>query len=237
MIDPRRLRELKRLADSLGILNLTTVKIDWHLLDCALVHPTFSQTYNNDRLEFLGDSVLRLATTLFLGQEFNDRSLGEMAALRSNLVSDHTLAAIAETYELDLYLVASDGVKLEPKARQTRLADALEAVMGALYLSTKDLSLVCPWLYPHLQRIALSLLEKPALGNFKEALQELTQAHWKKLPEYRNREIDSILHIFQAEVWLNDRCWGEGEGKSIKAAQQNAAAIALESLKASFSNS
>jgi len=236
MIDPRRLRELKRLAESLGILAPISVNIDWSLLDCALVHPTFSQTYNNDRLEFLGDSVLRLATTLFLRQEFNHRSLGEMAALRSNLVSDQTLAAIAETYELDLYLVASESVKLEPKARQTRLADALEAVMGALYLSTNDLNLVCPWLYPHLRRIAIALLEKPALGNFKEALQEFTQAHWKKLPEYRNREIDPILHIFQAEVWLNDQFWGGGEGKSIKAAQQEAAAIALESIKASLAN-
>jgi ribonuclease III len=106
--------------------------------------------------------------------------------------------------------------------------------MGALYLSSNDFSLVCPWLYPHLHKIAIALLEKPALGNFKEALQELTQAHWKKLPEYRNREVDPILHIFQAEVWLNGVCWGQGEGKSIKSAQQEAAEIALGSLKASL---
>ena len=82
--------------------------------------------------------------------------------------------------------------------------------------------------------MAIGLLEKPALGNFKEALQELTQAHWKKLPEYRNREIDPNLHIFQAEVWLNGCCWGKGEGKSIKAAQQEAAEVALSSIQASL---
>jgi ribonuclease III len=232
MIDPLRQRELRKFAESLGIQ--TQGLIDWQLFDRALVHPTFSQVYNNDQLEFLGDSVLRLATTLFLAQEFKHRSLGEMAALRSNLVSDQTLAAIAETYELDRYLVASEAVMLDQKARQTRLADALEAVMGALYLSSNDFSLVCPWLYPHLHKIAIAILEKPALGNFKEALQELTQAHWKKLPEYRNREVDPILHIFQAEVWLNGVCWGQGEGKSIKSAQQEAAEVALGSLKASL---
>lgn len=232
MIDPRRLRELHKLADTLGIK--TVGAIDWRLLDQALVTPSFSQVFNNDQMEFLGDSVLRLVVTLFITEGFSDRSLGEMAALRSSLVSDQTLAAIAEIYGLDSYMVMSPAARADLNGRQSYLADALEAVLAALYLSTRDFSLICPWLHPHLARIANQLFAQPALGNFKEALQELTQARWKSLPEYRMRELDPVAHLFQAEVWLNGCCWGRGEGKNIKMAQQAAAAVALIELQASL---
>ncbi|MCA1992282.1 MAG: ribonuclease III, partial [Coleofasciculus sp. S288] len=108
----------------------------------------------------------------------------------------------------------------------SRLADAFEAVLGALYLSTHTLELIRPWLDPPLQQLADEIRQDPARQNYKDALQEWTQAHYKLLPEYRLKET-SLIHgdaqRFTAEVWLQGRQLGEGTGRSKKAAEQAAA--------------
>jgi ribonuclease-3 len=251
-IDPRRHRELIRLLDKMG-LDQTSLEqanpqgFDWLLIDRSLVHPSFSTTYNNDQLEFVGDSVLRLSVSLFLQEHYGDRSVGDLAALRSHLVSDKTLAEIASIYELQKCVVVSNAARNDSQALRSLLADALEALMAALYINTQDLAYIRQWLDPQMQRFAEILLAIPALGNYKVALQELTQGRWKRLPEYRNVELppDYLPNnptndptnnlpnkstLFCVEVWFDDRCWGRGQGKSIKAAQQAAAAIALKEM-------
>jgi ribonuclease-3 len=204
----------------------------------------YLREHNYEKLEFFGDSVLRLAVALFLRQHYHDCSLGDLAALRSHLVSDEALAEIADSYSLDRFLVMSDTLRDDPKAKRSRLADATEAILAALYLSTDDLSLISPWLDLHLDRKAQKLLQQPSMGNYKAALQELTQAHWKLLPEYRSVQLKPNSHkekhnealtretkkrnkkpkeLFAVEVWCQGKCWGYGEGTSIKAAQQVAA--------------
>ncbi|MBD2177416.1 ribonuclease III family protein [Pseudanabaena sp. FACHB-1998] len=245
-IDPRRQRELVRLLEKMG-LDQTKLErgnsqgFDWLLIDRALVHPSFSTSYNNDQLEFVGDSVLRLSVSLFLQERYGDRSVGDLAALRSHLVSDKTLAEIASIYELQKYVVVSNAAKNDSQALRSLLADALEALMAALFINTQDLAFIRNWLDPHMHRFAEALLAIPALGNYKVALQELTQGRWKRLPEYRNvpspeqnnssnNPPNNQNNIFHVEVWFDDRCWGTGQGKSIKAAQQEAAAIALQQM-------
>jgi ribonuclease III len=230
LIDARRRKELEKLLERLGIgLDLA---LNWQLLDQALVHPTYSSTYNNDHLELLGDSVLRLAVSLFLREAHANSSVGEMSRLRSHLVSDKVLAQIAESYGLDRFMVMAESTRRDPRSVRSRLADALEALLAALYLTTGNLSLIRPWLDPHLTQLIRQLQTDPALGNHKASLQELTQAHWKLLPEYRPIEVDKTPNeqIFGSEVWLLGRSWGQGQGGSIKAAQQAAAAEALQSL-------
>ncbi len=241
-IDPRRQRELVRLLEQMGLdpaklervnPSIKSHGFDWLLIDRALVHPSFSTTYNNDQLEFVGDSVLRLSVSLFLQERYGDRSVGDLAALRSHLVSDKTLAEIASSYELQKYVVVSNAARNDPQALRSLLADALEALMAALYIATRDLTYIRQWLDPQMHRFAESLLAIPALGNYKVALQELTQGRWKRLPEYRNvtsEENPEGSNLFCVEVWFDDRCWGRGQGKSIKAAQQEAAAIALQEM-------
>jgi ribonuclease-3 len=247
-IDPRRHRELVRLLDQMGLdqakleqanPSVKAQGFDWMLLDQALVHPSFSTTYNNDQLEFVGDSVLRLSVSLFLQENYGDRKVGDLAALRSHLVSDQTLAQIAGIYNLQKYVVVSNAARNDTQALRSLLADALEALMAALYINTQDLAFIRQWLDSHMQKFATELLAIPALGNYKVALQELTQGRWKRLPEYRNvdcnlerQESDqSKQNLFCVEVWFDERCWGRGQGKSIKAAQQAAAAIALEKMQ------
>ncbi|AFY73392.1 dsRNA-specific ribonuclease [Synechococcus sp. PCC 7502] len=233
MIAPSRQRELRQL---LNRIQIPEESINWNLLDQALIHPSFSTVHNNDYLEFFGDSVLRMVVVTFLREQYGDRSVGDLAALRSHLVSDKVLAAIADGYGFDRFLVMGESAKRDPKTSLSRLANSFEAVLAALYLSTNDFRLINQWLYPHLQRISITVLAQPAFGNSKAALQELTQANWHILPEYK--AIDSSEpQIFMVEVWVNNFCWGVGKGSSIKAAQQEAAAIALPALTKSLNSS
>ena len=236
-IDPRRQRQLVSLLAKMGLEQEYLERVnsfDWLLIDRSLVHPSFSTTYNNDQLEFVGDSVLRLSVSLFLQEHYGDRSVGDLAALRSHLVSDKTLAEIAAVYELQKYVVVSNAARNDTQALRSLLADALEALMAALYINTQDLAFIRKWLDPQMQRFSEMLLAIPALGNYKVALQELTQGLWKRLPEYRNVASNVEFaenNLFHIEVWFDDRCWGKGQGKSIKAAQQEAAAIALHEMQ------
>ena len=148
-------------------------------------------------------------------------------------MSDRILAQISDSYGFDRYLLLAASAVGDPSGRVSRLADAFEAVLAALYLTTNNLQLVRPWLDPHFQRLATEILEDPARQNYKDALQEWTQAHYKALPEYRVRE-DNVaidrLHRFIAEVWFRDRQLGAGTGHSKKAAEQAAAKVAFTQL-------
>ncbi len=231
MISPQRQAELKQL---LIRIQIPDQHIDWVLIDQALIHPSFSTSYNNDGLEFFGDSVLRMAVVSFLRQNYGDNhAVGDLAALRSHLVSDKVLAAIADGYGFDRFLVMGGSARRDPQAALSRLANSFEAFLGALYLSTNNFDLISHWLEPHLERIAVEILAQPAFGNSKAALQELTQGHWRVLPEYK--AIPCLeSKIFMVEVWVNNLCWGTGKGSSIKAAQQDAAAAALPVLTKSL---
>lgn len=230
MLAPHRQKELQQL---LRRIQIPDQNINWELLDQALIHPSFSLTYNNDGLEFFGDSVLRMVVVTFLRKVYFDRPVGDLAALRSYLVSDKVLAAIANSYGFDRFLVTSDSLRRDPKTFQSRLANCFEAFLGALYLSTQDFSLITPWLEPNLQKLSLTILSQPAFGNSKAALQELTQAHWHILPEYKSIPSPEP-QIFVTEVWIKDKCWGIGRGNSIKSAQMDAAAMALPLLTESL---
>jgi ribonuclease-3 len=110
----------------------------------------------------------------------------------------------------------------------------LEAVLGALFLSTRTLELVRPWLDSHLQQLATEVRQDPARHNYKDALQEWTQAHYKRLPEYRLTETPQVQgeeQRFTAQVWLQERQLGEGTGRSKKAAEQAAAKQAFLAIK------
>lgn len=207
-------------------LGLPVEKIQWELLDQALVHASVSSDRNNERLEFLGDSVLRLAAGEFLMEKFSTATVGDLTMVRSHLVSDQTLTQIAEQLGLETFLQLSTAAAGDDAARPKRLADAVEAILAVLYLSQGDLSLVRSWLDPHLLARAKQLIDNPEAHNPKTALQELTQGTYKVLPDYRTQEISQTHgdpERFRAEVWFGDRLLGTGLGASRKAAEQAAA--------------
>lgn len=234
---PRRQRQLVALAIQLGLSESAPIK--WSLLDLALTHPTVLPQSNYEQLEFVGDAVVRLAASELLLEIYPEASVGEFSAIRKVLVSDRLLAQLSDYYGLERYLLLDRAIAGDTAGRQSRLADTFEAVLGALYLSTHTLDLIRPWLDPHFKRLAEEIRQDPAHFDYKSALQELTQAVHKALPEYRinkTKPEDGSPQVFTAEVWLLGHAYGEGQGKSRKAAEQAAAKTALQLLTATHRN-
>ncbi|KOP23993.1 ribonuclease [Hapalosiphon sp. MRB220] len=234
---PRRQRQLESLVRKLGLAVEGPIK--WQLLDLALTHPTVSDSANYEHLEFVGDAVVRLVAAIVLWENYPNCPVGDFAAIRSVLVSDRILAQLARSYGFELYLLVAGSATADKVGQQSRLADAFEAVLGALYLSTNNLDLIRPWLDPHFKELAAEIRLDPARLNYKAALQEWTQAHFKVLPEYRVVEINQPHHNqerFIAQVWLHGQKLGEGKGRSIKAAEQAAAKVAYLTLSTQEEN-
>jgi ribonuclease-3 len=221
---PRRQQDLEGFAQRLGLPK--TISLNWELLDLALTHATVSAERNYEQLEFVGDAVVKLAAAEFLLETYPTLKVGEFTALRSVLVSDRILAKIADSFGFDRYLLVAPSAKSDRAGRESRLADSLEAVLAALYLTTHNLSLIYPWLNPEFKPLAEEILADPARQNYKAALQNWTQGHQKTLPEYRTQENGNTHNDpqrFVSEVWIQGRCMGQGSGRSRKAAEQAAA--------------
>jgi len=222
-------------------------------LDEALSHSSAGLPYNHERLEFLGDAVLRLAAAEFL-QELTPRlSVGRCSALRAQLVSDRWLAELAGRCELAGALRLGQLARDDQAGRATVLAECCEALVGAIYElwggGQGGLSAVHRWLDPHWRRETTELLADPHRHNWKSALQEWSQGQGLGLPDYRCQE-RSHRHgdpqRFHCAVWLalapsggganaeaqpEATCLGEGRGGSRREAQQQAARQALERLE------
>ncbi|MGB3692486.1 MAG: ribonuclease III [Spirulinaceae cyanobacterium] len=228
--DPRRKNQLQRLVQKLGLPK--DAPIDWFLLNLALTHPSLSGEANYQQLEFIGDAVVRLAASELLWEVYPDASVGEFSAIRKVLVSDRTLAAFAQSLGVEPYLLVGGSAVNNETGRMSRLADAFEAILAALYLSSQSMELVRPWLDPLLQDLATEIRKDPARQNYKDALQEWTQAQYKILPEYRVTENEHHRvdgERFVAEVWLREELLGKGTGSSKKAAEKAAAKEAFVS--------
>lgn len=237
---PQRHRQLEKLIERLGLT--TTAPIRWDLLNLALTHPSASIQANYEQLEFAGDAVVRLLVSILLWEIDSQGSVGEWSAIRSVLVSDRNLASLATSYGLERFLLLGPSALKDNKGQESRLADAFEAILGALYLSTGDLSLVQPWLQPQFLKQALQVRTDPTYQNYKTALQQWTQAQHQQLPEYRVQDTQSNEHApamderFVAEVWLQDQLLGTGQGRSIKAAEKAAAQTAFLDIQSSISD-
>ena len=212
----RRYHELQKLLQRLGI---EPVNINWNLLDQALTHSSFDPQCNYEPLEFVGDGVLRLLAADYLWHHHPQTSVGDYTALRSVLVSNRLLRQISEDYGLADFVLAS--TRLSPQG--IWLADILEAVVGAIYLSVGSTKVLQPCFYPHWQKSAQRVLQDPARLNYKNALQEWTQEHYKVLPTYQTESLSGTPERFTARVYVQKRLLGVGQGESIKAAQQAAA--------------
>ncbi len=213
---------------------------DRTLLHTALVHGSAGAEArsrhgdNYERLELLGDAVLNLVISDHLYRLFPTRLEGDLARLRAAVVSEGPLAKVARTMDLGRYLVLGRGEeKGGGRTRASLLADALEAVVGAVYVdSGYGVAHYCVtrWFADELAR-----LEEPGEGDFKSQLQELVQQRERRLPRYRITGQAGPEHnrAFIAVVEVNGRVLGEGRGRSKKEAEQAAAQQALDQFKRS----
>lgn len=209
-----------------------------NLLRQALVHRSYLNEHkdfeldHNERLEFLGDAVLELITTEFLYNKFSNPE-GELTNFRAALVNRKMLAKISEEIGLDEYLLMSKGESNDTgRARQYIIANALEALIGAIYLDQgydKAKAFIENYFLSKMDDVLNEKLYQDAKSKFQEEAQEKVGA----TPVYqviREWGPDHDKH-FLVGVFLNDEKIAEGEGISKQAAQRKAAEEGLKVMK------
>jgi ribonuclease-3 len=191
---------------------------------------------NHERLEFLGDAVLRLAATEFIDRHHPDLTVGACSNLRAQLVSDRWLANLGEQLNLDPLILLGNKAKGDVAARATLRADTTEALIGALYAALGNLEMIHLWLTPHWQRTTAEVLADPHRGNHKSALQEWSQSQRLGLPQYLCTETNrrhGDPRRFHCRVSLPPALSAEGWGGSRREAEQQAAGRLLNQLPSS----
>ncbi len=203
------------------------------LITMALTHPSYAQekdiVANNQRLEFLGDAVLNLVVAEYLYNHYGRKAEGELTKIRAKVVCEDALAIFARDISLGQYLLLGRGEEMSGgRRRKSILADAVEAVIAAIYL---DQGLEC------VKSFIIAQLEgqiiEAASGDYydyKSKLQELVQAKDKENVYYAIVEESGPAHakVFVAEVYYRGQPLAAGEGKSKKTAEQKAAQKVLQ---------
>ncbi len=207
------------------------------LLLRSLVHRSFvnehkeMQGQHNERLEFLGDSVLGFFIADYLYHRLPNHPEGQLSLLRSRLVDAGSCAQYLQKLDLQNYLLLGRGEKMtEGKSKTSILADAFEAVIGAIYLDG-GWGVVKSFLLCHLESTIEAVIGSPP-RNYKAELQDYSQKQFHKAPVYKVIQESGPDHakVFHVMVFLNEMETGLGMGASKKEAEQRAAFEALTKL-------
>ncbi len=227
-------RSLTELEDQLGHRFVNP-----ELLKQALTHPSFASEYgdvkqHNQRLEYLGDAVLQLVVARQLYDLYPERQEGDLSRMRSAICQQEGLVALARQIELGGHLRLGRGEEQSGgRERASSLADAFEAVLGALYLEA-GLATVEGFLGQLVRREFPDPEAVLSSDNPKGMLQEQTQRLQQATPDYATVAIDGPEHdpVFRVTVSLRGRQLAIGEGSTRKRAEQAAAQAALDCLAA-----
>lgn len=190
---------------------------------------------SNERLEFLGDSIIGFIVAETLFQEFPLLSEGEMTRLRSHIVSQEGLSSIARRMNLGKYLLLSKGESLTGgRDRDSNLARTCESLIGAIFLD-KGLPAVKDFLLDKITMEEIFDLMTSESFDFKSKLQEYTQAKYQLTPTYEIAKEEGPSHdkTFAIQVKVGEKIVGRGQGKSKKKAEEKAAKNALRNLSIS----
>lgn len=226
-----RLAALKNFAEKLGV-EFTHIEI----LHVALTHKSYANEFEprikyNERLEFLGDAVLGLATATYLFEHFTHLKEGELTKTRSGIVRQSTLTRVAKEIKLDDLLLLGPTEINSERGRDSNLEDAMEAVIGAIYLD-------CGWevardyifrqFGAEFERVKITGIPK----DYKSKLQEIIQKQPPKKLSYADLGTSGPDHMrsFESAALIDGKIFGRGVGRSKKAAEQEAAKAALRKL-------
>lgn len=223
---PLNTQDLSRLEVKLGVSF-----VDQKHLLIALTHRSYLNEHpeatqgHNERYEFLGDAILELVVTDFLFHKYPEKPEGELTAVRAALVNTVSLAAAATKIDINDFLLLSKGEARDTgRARQYILANAFEAVIGAVYLDQgyeAAQTFIGNQLFEKTERI----VEKKLWQDAKSRFQELSQEHVSITPRYETIGQDGPDHdrTFTVGVFLGSEKVAEGEGRSKQEAEQAAA--------------
>ena len=237
-----RIRELATLTDDGMLLDALGVQISAEALDRALTHRSYAYEHNglptNERLEFLGDSVLGLVVTDALFRDHPDLPEGQLAKLRAAVVQMSALAEVARGLNLGAYLRLGHGEDMTGgRDKPSILADTLEALIGAVY-TDRGLDAAGGLVHRLFDPVIANSSRLGAGLDWKTSLQELTAAEVMGVPEYHVEESGpDHQKSFRATVRIAGRTYGEGEGRSKKEAEQQAAEAAYTSISSNTTGS
>ena len=209
---------------------------DRKLLENAFIHRSFlnehknSHLRSNERLEFLGDSVLSLITSVYLFKNYPDLKEGDYTEIKSAIVKMESLAEAAKKIKLNNYLLLSRGEERGAgRENNNIMADCFEALIAVIFLD-KNFEVAYAFVVDHLFKDKLDYLLKNNLYlSSKSRLQEIIQSKYKKTPIYKVLDEKGPEHkrIFKIGVYFNNKLLGEGTAPSKKEAEEEAAKQAL----------
>lgn len=231
MSDPAREKQLLALTEAIGFSfhNLA-------YLDQALTHSSYAnenpgaEIGDNERLEYLGDAILGFLVAEWLFRRYPKAQEGELTSLRIFVVRSESLARVGRELQLGQYLRMGRGEEASGgREREANLCAAFEALVGALYLD-RGLETTRSLVNALLETRSAEIEQQRSIKNAKSYLQEYTQSAMQITPAYaiiaeRGPDHD---RRFVARVMVGDEIWGEGSGRSKQAAEQAAAAAAIE---------
>ncbi|MDR0322748.1 MAG: ribonuclease III [Treponema sp.] len=206
------------------------------LLNLSFMHRSVSNEVgtkaNNERLEFLGDSILGAVCATLLYQSFMEKPEGELAKIKAVVVSEDILSGIALGIGIDKMLLLGKGEEMSGgRAKKAILADAMEAVIGAFYLDSgykPAFDFVSRCIQPEIDKVTGANYHK----DYKSILQEICQQQYHCYPEYVMVKRTGPEHdrVFWMDVRIGETVYGTGSGRNKKSAEQEAAKVAYGKL-------
>lgn len=230
----KRTQQLQDFCSRLGIRMHSP-----ELLDMALTHTSYAheskqhpKPHHNERIEFLGDSVLSVIVSTYMYKHFPNLDEGQLTKLRAHLVCESSLYGYARKINLGDYLLLGKGEELSGgRERPSILADAFESVLGAIYLD-QGFEYVQEYLLNMMRREIDDICVHGICSDYKTRLQEYLQRGGDVDLSYQLLGSSGPEHnkVFMSEVLLDGRVIGEGSGRTKKDAEQHAAKSAIEQL-------
>ena len=208
------------------------------LLKEAITHKSYAHEKQkgvlsfNERMEFLGDSVLELIISEYIFTSHPEYTEADLSRIKSYTVQEATLAETAQNIDIGKHLLLGKGEELTGgRAKSSLLADAFEALLAAIYLDG-GYKKARDFIHRHLIHKTDELSTKKFIFDFKTKLQEVAQAQFNVLPKYIVHKEEGPEHkkTFEVKVFINDDYLGLGKGKTKKAAAQKAAETALKKI-------
>lgn len=229
-----RIQQLKSFCQELGI-----IMNDLELLDMALTHTSYAheakqtpKPQHNERIEFLGDSVLSVIVSTYMYNNFSELDEGQLTKLRAHLVCEASLYEYSKKINLGENLRLGRGEEQSGgRERPSILADAFESVLGAIYLD-QGMEVAREYLLGLMREEIDYICTHGIYNDYKTRLQEYLQRDGEVSISYKLIDSSGPEHnkVFTSEVLLNKKVIGTGSGRSKKDAEQHAAKKALESL-------
>ena len=232
-LDTKRLGELSVFEEKIGIIFK-----EKRLLNLAFTHTSYAnerggEVDNNERLEFLGDSILGMITAEYLFDTLTALHEGDFSRIKASVVSEESLSEVALNLDFPRYMLIGRGEEINGgRHKKAILADAMEAVIAAIYLDQgfeRAKAYVLSWIIGQIDKV---LQGSNSNKDYKSMLQEYYQKKKNKLPEYILDRAEGPQHqqTFYVKVFLGNKMYGPVSGSNKKSAEQNAAKLALSEL-------